>query len=158
MIIEKLSKHHKRENFDCGNQFLNDFLKKYAYQNQTRYFVGVTYVAHFNNQVIGYITLSASSIKKVLLDKKKPYEDLPILRIGRLAIDKKYQRKGIGKQLLKFGIQKAIEMKNNYGCIGIVVDAKEKALNFYKQFGFVKINALESHYTISMFLSLKKIL
>ena len=47
-------------------------------------------------------------------------------------------------------------MKNNYGCIGIVVDAKEEALNFYKQFGFVKINTLESHYTIPMFLSLKK--
>jgi len=46
MIIEKSSKHHNRENFDCGNQFLNDFLKKYAYQNQTRYFVGITYVVH----------------------------------------------------------------------------------------------------------------
>ena len=46
MVIEKLSKIHYKKNFDCGNQFLNDFLKKYAYQNQTRYFVGITYVAH----------------------------------------------------------------------------------------------------------------
>ena len=71
MIIEKLFKHHNKENFNCGNQFLNDFIKKYAYKNQTRYFVGITYVAHLNNQVIGYITLSASSIKKFYLIRKK---------------------------------------------------------------------------------------
>ena len=86
MIIEKLNKYHKKEEFDCGNGFLNDFIKKYAYQNQNRYLVGITYVIHIDNRIIGYITLSASSIKKILINTKKPYDDVPVLRIGRLAV------------------------------------------------------------------------
>jgi len=157
MIIEKLSKNHKREDFDCGNNFLNDFLKKYAYQNQIRYLVGVTYVAHIENVVIGYITISASSIKRVSIDNKKPYDDLPVLRVGRLAIDKEYQHKSIGKLLLKFAIKKAIELKENYGCIGIVVDAKEEAKKFYKKYGFIEINTLQKSLTTPMYLSIKTI-
>ena len=157
MIIEKLNKFHKKDEFDCGNKFLNEFLKTYAFQNQSRYLVGVTYVIHIDNKVIGYITLTASSIKKISLNKNKPYEDIPILRIGRLAVDKKYQGKGIGKKLLKFAFHKALELKENFGCVGVVVDAKEEAVDFYKKYGFVEINSLEKHLTIPMFLSIKVI-
>lgn len=155
MIIEKLSKHHKKETFDCENVFLNDFIKKYAYQNQSRYLVGVTYVIHINNKIIGYITINAASIKKVFINNKKPYEDIPVLRIGRLAIDKHYQNKGIGKKLLKFAFYKALKLKEDFGCVGITVDAKEDAVNFYKQFGFIEINSIKKHLTIPMFLSIK---
>ena len=157
MIIEKLSKRHKRESFDCGNELLNIFLKKYACQNQYRYFVGVTYVIHENNRVIGYITISASSIKKTSLDVKKPYDDVPVLRIGRLAVDTNYQGKKIGERLLKFGIEKALELKEYYGCTGIVVDVKEDAIDFYKNYGFVTMQTLEKHLTTPMYLSIKAI-
>ena len=106
-----MSKFHNKENFDCGNSLLNNFLKKYAYQNQNRYLIGVTYVIHIKSQIIGYITLSASSIKKVNIQANKPYENIPVLRIARLAVDKSYQKKGIGKRLLKFAINKAIELQ-----------------------------------------------
>ena len=155
MVIEKLNRYHKKENFDCGNLFLNDFIKKYAYQNQSRYLVGVTYVVHINSEIIGYITLSAASIKKVFLNSKKPYEDIPILRIGRLSIDKKYQNSGLGKKLLKFAFHKALKLKEDFGCVGIVVDAKEEAVKFYEQFGFIKINTVKKHLTTPMFLSIK---
>ncbi len=133
MVIEKLSKRHKRDNFDCGNELLNIFLKKYTYQNQYRYFVGVTYVIHENNRVVGYITISASSIKRISLDVKKPYDDISVLRIGRLAVDRNYRGKKIGERLLKFGIEKALGLKEHFGCVGIVVDAKEEAIDFYQQ-------------------------
>jgi len=157
VVIEKLSKRHKRDSFDCGNELLNIFLKKYAYQNQYRSFVGVTYVIHENNRVIGYITISASSIKKASLDVKKPYEDIPVLRIGRLAVDRNYQGKKIGERLLKFGIEKALELKEHFGCVGIVVDAKEDAIDFYKNYGFVIMQTLEKHLTTPMYLSIKMI-
>ena len=107
--------------------------------------------------MIGYITISASSIKKASLDVKKPYEDIPVLRIGRLAVDKNYQGKKIGERLLKFGIEKAIELKERYGCVGIVVDAKEDAIDFYKNYGFVIMQTLEKHITTSMYLSIKAV-
>ena len=95
--------------------------------------MGVTYVIHEDIRVVGYITISASSIKRISLDVKKPYDDIPVLRIGRLAVDKNYQGKKIGERLLKFGIEKAIELKEHYGCVGIVVNAKEEAIDFYQQ-------------------------
>jgi len=59
MIIEKLNKNHKKERFDCGNEVLNIFLKKYAYQNQNRYLVGVT----------SFLYLSIKTIEKIYKDK-----------------------------------------------------------------------------------------
>ena len=152
MVIEKLSKRHKRDSFDCGNELLNLFFKKYAFQNQYRYFVGVTYVIYEDIRVVGYITISASSIKRISLDGKKPYDDIPVLRIGRLAVDKNYQGKKIGERLLKFGIEKALELKEYFGCVGIVVDAKEEAIDFY---GFVTMQTLEKYITTPMYLSIK---
>jgi len=158
MIIERLNQYHNRDKFDCGNSVLNDFLKRYAYQNQHRYMVGVTYITHLDNRVVGYITISVSSIKKVSVDLKKPYDDIPVLKIARLAVDKLFKNRGIGKRLLKFAIIKAIELKDNYGCVGIVVDAKPEAIGFYEHFGFIKINSIQKQITIPMYLSIKSVL
>ena len=155
--IEKLSKNHKKESFDCGNSFLNEFLKKYAFQNQNRYYVGTTYViSDGENNIIAYITLSGVSIKKTMLNEKYPYEELPALLIARLAIDKNFQGKGLGKGLLIFGIRKALKQAEEVGCIGIVVDAKEEVINFYKKFGFERIKSIYSMGE-KMFLSIKTI-
>ena len=155
--IEKLSKNHKKESFDCGNSFLNEFLKKYAFQNQNRYYVGTTYViSDGESNIIAYITLSGVSIKKTMLNEKYPYEELPALLIARLAIDKNSQGKGLGKELLIFSIKKALKQAEEVGCIGIVVDAKEEAINFYKKFGFEKIKSIYSMGE-KMFLSIKTI-
>lgn len=155
--IEKLSKNHSRDSFDCGNSFLNEFLKKYALQNQNRYYVGTTYIISNNEKnVIAYITLSGLSIKKAILKEKYPYEELPALLIARLAVDKKYQKKGLGKILLTFAIKKALKQAEEVGCIGILVDAKEEAISFYEKYGFEKIKSV---YPVEqkMFLSIKTI-
>jgi len=155
--IEKLSKNHKRDNFDCENSFLNEFLKKYALQNQHRYYVGTTYViSDYENNVIAYITLSGISIKKAILKEKYPYEELPALLIARLAVDKRFQGQGLGKQLLILAIKKALKQAEEVGCIGIIVDAKEEAVSFYEKYDFEKIKSI---YPIKqkMFLSLKTI-
>ncbi|NPA82192.1 MAG: GNAT family N-acetyltransferase [Epsilonproteobacteria bacterium] len=157
MIIEKLNKYHLKDNFDCGNEILNTFLKKYALQNQNRYFVGTTYVSTKANQVIGYITIAASSIKQTDIKTKKPYKELPILKIARLAVDKDHHKKGIGKELLKFALFKALYMQENFGCIGVAVDAKEEAKTFYEKFGFIEITPIEKTLTIPLFLSIKTI-
>jgi predicted N-acetyltransferase YhbS len=156
--IEKLSKYHKKDNFNCGNSFLNVFIKKYAFQNQKRYFIGTTYViSDENNNIIAYVTLSVTSIKKESIEEKKPYDELPVLLIARLAVDKNYQGKGLGKELLKFSITKALGLSEDLGCIGIVVDSKPEAVNFYSQFGFVEIETIPKTYTTKMFLPIKTI-
>ncbi len=157
--IEKLSRRHKREEFDCGNPFLNTFLRKYAYQNQNRYFVGTTYViADTEEKVLAYITLSISSIKKETVEKNKPYEELPVLLIARAAVDKKFQNMGFGKLLLKFALESAIDLSEKLGCVGIVVDSKPEAIDFYKKFGFQEIKTVTTNYTTKLFLPIKAVM
>lgn len=155
--IEKLSKIHKKEIFDSGNSFLNEYLKKYALQNQERHHISITYVITDNyNNIIAYISLSTTSIKKIDLKENYPYEYLPALLIARLAVDKRFQKQGLGKELLLFAIKKALKQSIEFGCIGIVVDVKEEAINFYKSYGFKEIKSLYPKQS-KMFLSIKTI-
>ncbi len=165
IVIRSLGADDIKSYFDCGNIELNQFFKNYASQNQFKNYIGVTYVAVINNIIVGFITISASSIKidnYTNIKIKLPKYPLPILRISRLAVDINYQNKGIGKKLFKQALNLALEQKNKFGCIGVVVDAKKESLDFYKQFGFEFIDIINGHintrpfYQI-MFLSIKTI-
>jgi len=153
MNIEKLNtKIHKRNNFNCGVEELNEFLKYFAYQNQNRYYVGTTYVIHNDtNEIIAFITLNVSVINKTQINASKPYKEIPVLRIARLGVDKKYQKQGNGKRLISFAFKKALELKDNFGCVGVVLEAKPQAESFYIELGFEKINEK------SLFLNIKLI-
>ncbi len=68
--------------------------------------------------------------------KKFPNYPLPILRIARLGVDKRYQSQGVGGQLLKKMFYLALELEALVGCVGIFVDAKDDAISFYKKYAF----------------------
>ena len=165
--IRALSKNDVRTEFCSGNEELDLFFHKFASQNQFKHYIGSTYIALLSQTVIGFVTVSASSIRTDILPnemkKRLPDYPLPVLRISRLAVDQKNQRKGVGKALLKFILHLSVEQKKHYGCIGIIVDAKEESISFYKQFDFVNIDIVNGHldtrpYTQTMFLSMHTIL
>lgn len=164
--IRLLSEEDDTSSFDCGKTELNQFLKQYAKQNQFKHYIGTSYVAVAKGVIIGYLSLSASSIRidelSSIVTKKLPKYPLPILRLTRLAIDKKYQNHGIGTQLLTFTLQLTLKQKEQFGCFGLVVDAKEESINFYAQFGFepfsIVSGKLETRpFAKSMFLATKVI-
>ena len=152
--------------FDCGEPNLNLFLKQYAKQNQFKHYIGTTYIARYDNKIIGYASVSSSSIRMdelgKLAVKKSPKYPLPILRLTRLAVDKRYRQRGIGKVLLKWILKLALKQKEQFGCFGLVVDAKEESVAFYEQYGFERfaMHAGELDirpYAQSMFLTIKTI-
>lgn len=67
---------------------------------------------------------------------------MPVLRIARLAVDKRFQGLGLGKKLLGLSFKLALTMKADYGCIGIVVDAKVESVEFYQKLGFISLQTL----------------
>lgn len=141
MRIELLTAQHCRKDFDCGEPALNQFLQQQAGQQQ-RKGLGKTYVAVANNSedVIGFITLSAGQVAATQLPVtlKLPRYPVPILRIGRLAVDSRHQGHGLGQDLLAFGLRLAMEFSQQVGLYAVVVDAKqEKAAAFYQRLGFV---------------------
>ena len=135
-------KEHKIGDFDCGNKSLNDYLTKYAHQNELKN-LSRTYLYVNEEHVVGYITLCNAQLDfNELPDKianKMPKYPIPCVRIARLAVDKRFQHTGIGKQLLSFSFKKILLVSNNVGVKLIVVDAKPESETFYKKYGFVSL-------------------
>ncbi|MDP3105447.1 MAG: GNAT family N-acetyltransferase [Candidatus Methanoperedens sp.] len=65
-----------------------------------------------------------------------PYHKFPCIRIARLAVDRRFERRGIGRFLLSVAIGKAISVSNEIGCRYITVDSKPESLGFYEKHNF----------------------
>lgn len=164
--VRPLRQEDDRSAFDSGNIDLDRFFRKYAGQNQFRHHIGVTYVACDNDGVVGFATVAATHIEIDDLPKTRkknlPRYPLPVLRLARLAVDRSAQRQGVGKLLLRAVFRIAHQMAETVGCLGVVVDAKQEAIQFYKRYGFESFEALEGKLEsrpepLPMFLELRAI-
>ena len=141
--IEPLAKHHNREDFSCGNEELDRYFKIVASQDRKRN-IAVPYVIVNleNSQIIGYYTLSMTSIDLGELPnsiaKKLPkYRLIGVTLIGRLAVDKNYKGMGWGKLLVMDALYKSLEASKQVASFAVVVDAiDEQAVKFYQRFDF----------------------
>ncbi|CAA6827402.1 MAG: FIG001353: Acetyltransferase [uncultured Sulfurovum sp.] len=135
-------KRHDRKGFDCGVEALNNYLKLMANQQSSKD-NSRTYVLENStdkNQIIGFYTLTMTSIDLQALPhnlQKKHQNSNSAGLIARLAVDKRYAKQGHGAWLLIDSLKKLLEASDIVGFPIIVVDAKEGASDFYKQFGFV---------------------
>ncbi len=145
--VRLLEDHDDRSGFDSGNIDLDRFFRKYAGQNQFKHHVGVTYVATEGSSILGFVTVAPGSIEIEHLPakarRKLPTYPLPVLRIARMASSRAARGIGIGELLLEFSLQLAREMSARFGCVGVVVDAKEEAVSFYEGCGFEPFDVLE---------------
>lgn len=144
-IVNVLNNKHNRTNFDCGEIVLNDYLQKLAGQH-SKSNISKTFIATTSNdpeKIVGFYTLSAGSISFDSLPQqlnKLPRYPIPILRIGRLAVDKSCQKQGIGEYLLMDALYRCASHAQEIGMVGVVVDAKnETAKNFYLKYGFYEL-------------------
>jgi predicted N-acetyltransferase YhbS len=145
--IRALRESDDRSVFRSGDADLDRFLHKYAGQNQFRHHIGATYVAIEGGRVTGYATVTPGQIEIEDLPPARrtrlPRYPLPILRLARLAVDESFRGRGLGRQLLRFVFQLALRMAGDFGCAGVVVDAKPGAAPFYAQFGFFPLEVVE---------------
>jgi GNAT superfamily N-acetyltransferase len=142
--IISFHKNLNREEFDCGVQALNDYLSKQANQDQSRNVCRVyVLISEKNpNKIIGYYSLNVGSIALLSfpesLRKKLPKYPIPVAWIGRLAIDKAYQRKDWGETLLMHALQKIAQVSQDVGIFAVILDAKDgEAKVFYQKYGFI---------------------
>ncbi len=141
------AKEHNRKDFDCGVKELNQYIQKYANQDQKR---GLTkiYVLAEGSRIIGYYSISAHAVLRDHLPQNinlGGYGDVPYLLLGSLAFDNKYQRQGYGDTLIVHAFKTTMETAQKVGIPGIIVDAKNDAIvSFYEGFGFKRIKATET--------------
>jgi GNAT superfamily N-acetyltransferase len=139
--VEKLRRDHPVEGFDCGREELNRYLLRYAWQNQQAS-AAQTYVGIAGEVVVGYHTLA---VGQVILDeapdrlkKGLARHPIPIMLLARLAIDRLWQGRGVGKALLRDAMQRTLQAADIAGIRALAVHAKdEEARRFYEHFDFV---------------------
>lgn len=121
-------------------------MRKLSQEIRRRYCVCYVLIENSSNRVVGFYALSAGSIAlpslpKCLARKLPRYPDVPIARVGRLAIDRNYQSRGLGGVLLVDAIKRVSRLE--IGVYATVVDAKDEvAATFYERFGFLRFEDL----------------
>lgn len=140
MRVRALERSDVRAGFSCGEPSLDVFFERYAWQNQTRHHLGVTYVAvdDASRRVLGYFTIAAASVAPDgdAAAVTAGYASIPVLRIARLAVDRRAQGAGLGSELLHAALTIALAESERIGCAGVMVDALPAAVGFYERFGF----------------------
>lgn len=129
--------------FDCGNEELNEYFYCFLSQDVKRRLTSAYVFFDDELKLIGFYTLSFSSIRTDLISFLKyriPYSSFPVVLLGRLAIQKEFQGKGFGAYILADAIKRT--MNNELNPAGLLVDMKKPELfNFYKKFGFKLIES-----------------
>jgi GNAT superfamily N-acetyltransferase len=137
-----LAKHHDRASFDCGDADLNLYLQRYARQNHesggAKCFVASP--TDTPARVLGFYTLSPASIEyyrtPVLAKKGLARYDVPVFRLGRLAVDKNLQGRGLGAGLILRAAARCIRVAKEVGGVALLIDAKdERAARWYAAHG-----------------------
>ncbi|TXK93703.1 GNAT family N-acetyltransferase [Methylococcaceae bacterium CS1] len=138
-------KSHASKVFDCGNDEMNQFLKRYADKNR-KLGLSSTWVlpeqqasdSEAKTKLGAYYTLASSTVtqSEIPHDKKLPAYPVPVVILARIAIDKHYQKQGLGKKTLITALRKAVELtENGLPALGVVLDIlNDDALAFYKTF------------------------
>lgn len=131
-------------NFDCGESSLNEWLKKRALKN---HIAGASrcFVVCAGAEVIGYYSLSAGAIsheaapKAMRRNMPNPLPILPILLLGRLAVDKRCHNQRIGQALLRDAMIRSVSVASDAGVFALLVHAlSDQAKQFYLSRGFVE--------------------
>ena len=147
MEIRALRPDDARDDFSCGDETLDRFLRVYAGQNQFRHHLGETYVAVDAGRVVGFATVASGQLEGEVipasLRRRLPAYPIPVLRLARMAVDLAVTGQGLGSELLRFILTLALEMSARVGCAGVVVDAKPHAVAFYQRFGFIRLDVVE---------------
>jgi GNAT superfamily N-acetyltransferase len=143
---EALTRHHNRATFDCGVPALNEYLQRYARQNHdsggAKTFVAVSPAAP--TIVLGYYTISPGSIAfakaPAAITRTLGRYEVPVFRLGRLAVSRGAQGRGLGGDLLLAAGERALAVAQQVGGVALAIDAKdERAAAWYERFGALRL-------------------
>ena len=143
--IEPLDE-HDRTMFDCGQHDLNDYFRSRVSQDVRRNFAACYVAVHkTSGNIAAYYTLSAAGVSLSELPqdiaKRLPrYPTVPVVRIGRLAVDQQYRGHKLGSVMLFDAIRRT--HASGIGAYAILVDAKDDgAAAFYEHHGFMRLES-----------------
>jgi GNAT superfamily N-acetyltransferase len=143
---EPISKKHDRDAFDCGEEALNEFLRRYARRSHelggAKTFLAIEDSG--GNTALGFYSLSPASVGYArtpeTVRRGLARHDVPGFRLARLAVDRRFQGHGIGGQLLLAAGRRCLLAAAEVGGVVLAIDAKnEKVAGWYARYGAVPL-------------------
>lgn len=129
--------------FRCNRDEQNVFLHARAHSDQRDGF-SVTYLAYYKGVTAGYMTLAMDAVP--LQTKEKPRSDIrivkfPAVKLAQLAVDHRWEGRGLGKQLVALAAAIALRLRLQVGCRYLTVDSKADLSGWYESQEF-KVNKI----------------
>lgn len=143
---EPISRKHDRESFDCGDDDLNEFLLRYARKSHERggakTFLAIDDASP--KSILGFYSLSAASVEHArtpeIVRRGLARHEVPGFRLARLAVDRRWQGRGIGGQLLLAAGRRCLLAAAEVGGVVLVIDAKnQRVADWYATYGAVPL-------------------
>ena len=161
-IIEGLTKVHDLSSFDCGTPSLNEWLQRFARQNQQADAAKVYVAHHRDNIVVGYHSLTASSVRRddapARVVKGLANHPIGVVLLGRLAVDRGQKGKGLGRALLLDALTRTAQAAGTIGIRALLVHAiGEDAKRFYLHFNF-EVSPVDSMHLMLLLKDLRALL
>lgn len=134
---------HSLDQFDSGRQSLDEWLRGHALDNEdkaSRTYVVDALTGADAGSVVAYYALAYGSVvrtevpKRIRQDLSNP---VPVMVLGRLAVDRRHSGRGIGSSLLREAMQRTVQASQLAGLRALIVHAiDDDAVSFYAKYGF----------------------
>ena len=143
---EPIHKKHDREAFDCGEEALNEFLRRYARKSHelggAKTFLAIDDAD--DKTILGFYSLSPASVTYArtpeTVRRGLARHDVPGFRLARLAVDRRFKGRGLGGQLLLAAGRRCLAASAEVGGVVLVIDAKnERVAGWYSSYGAVPL-------------------
>jgi GNAT superfamily N-acetyltransferase len=136
---EKLCPEHDLGGFDSGEPALDEWLRRRALKNEESG-ASRTYVVCAGTRVAGYYSLAVGAVAHAESPgriKRNMPDPLPVMVLGRLAVDKAFHGRGLGAGLLKDAVLRTLQAAEIAGIRAMLVHAiSDAAKRFYERYGF----------------------
>ncbi len=140
--VKEMSSYYGLQEFDCGDEDLNEFLKSdsLVYKQQL---IAKTFIVIYQEKIVAFFSVMNDAIKLNLQETKQTRQlsrlhEYPSLKIGRLGVDKRFERRGLGALCIKFVMGLSTNINSVSACRFITVDSYLESRGFYEKLGFVR--------------------
>ena len=143
---EPIEKRHDRAGFDCGDAELNEYLQRYARKSHekggAKTFLAIDDAD--DRKILGFYSLSPASIAyertPEVVRRGLARHEVPVFRLGRLAVDRSAQGEGLGGQLLLSAGRRCLQVAAEAGGVALLIDAKnQRVAKWYASYGAVPL-------------------
>ncbi len=142
--VELLARSHNRTRFQSGQDEVDAWLKKTAFQSQKKHLSSTKVLLDSESHIVGYYTLATSQVDfsdlPVEVAKSLPNRQLPVAVLAWLGIDQSFQGRGIGKRLLATALKDCYDAAETFAFIAVILDCVDApSKEFYQHFDFAEL-------------------